>query len=137
MPETPSDSHEPVLDPAAMPSQEQGDARADGHAKPQPFRIRVSQSAGTVRIVLSGQFNATHATELGRLVSTLSNDHSLHVAVDLRRLTFVDSADMSALLMLDRRIADLGKQITLERGINLGDQDGESPHFDGPEPDLP
>ncbi|HEU0245609.1 MAG TPA: STAS domain-containing protein [Gaiellaceae bacterium] len=75
------------------------------------FTFRVMSSTGTARLRLTGRFDAAAVTALEALIGVLRHRD---VTMDLKGITFMDSAGWLGMLAYERRVHDWGKEVRLE-----------------------
>lgn len=75
------------------------------------FSFRVMRSTGTARLRLTGRFDAAAVTALDALIGVLRHSD---VTMDLKGITFMDSAGWLGMLAYERRVHDWGKEVRLE-----------------------
>lgn len=75
------------------------------------FTFRVMRSTGTARLRLTGRFDAAAVTALEALIGVLRHHD---VTMDLKGITFMDSAGWLGMLAYERRVHDWGKEVRLE-----------------------
>ncbi len=75
------------------------------------FTFRVMRSTGTARLRLTGRFDAAAVTALEALIGVLRHRD---VTMDLKGITFMDSAGWLGMLAYERRVHDWGKEVRLE-----------------------
>jgi anti-anti-sigma factor len=79
---------------------------SNGHgapARPEPpsLDIRLLRAAGRVTLMLVGELDMSTTPRLKKYLSTLTQMHEGHIVIDLRRLTFLDSTGVTALVAAD------------------------------------
>src|SRR5215204_4858975 len=80
------------------------------------LRVDVSESPGSARIALSGQFDIASADDAGRALQALLNRGLDLVVVDLSGLDFMDSTGVKFLLEGRDAARDLGVKLSLVHG---------------------
>lgn len=75
------------------------------------FTFRVTRSTGTARLRLTGRFDAAAVAALDALIGMLRHRD---VTMDLKGITFMDSAGWLGMLAYERRVHDWGKEVRLE-----------------------
>ena len=80
------------------------------------LRVDVSESPGSARIVLSGQFDIASADDASRALQALLNRRLDLVVVDLSGLEFMDSTGVKFLVEGRDTARDLGVKLSLVHG---------------------
>ena len=80
------------------------------------LRVDVSESPGSARIALSGQFDIASADDATRALQALLHRGLDHVVVDLSGLDFIDSTGVRFLVEGRETARDLGVKLTLVHG---------------------
>jgi len=80
------------------------------------LEIAVSESGGVRRLRLTGELDMAGVDRFERLLATDQAPESATFVLDLRRLTFIDSSGLRALIMADRRIRAGGGRLIVVRG---------------------
>ena len=75
------------------------------------FTFRVMRSTDTARLRLTGRFDAAAVAALEALIGVLRHRD---VTMDLKGITFMDSAGWLGMLAYERRVHDWGKEVRLE-----------------------
>ena len=83
---------------------------------PQPFQAQVVASGGRYRLILSGELDLSAAPELEAVLARLSGNGTTAVLVDLRKLTFIDSRGLRAILRAQELADSRGYQLSLLPG---------------------
>ena len=83
---------------------------------PQPFQAQVVVSGGRYRLILSGELDLSAAPELEAVLARLSGNGTTAVLVDLRKLTFIDSRGLRAILRAQELADSRGYQLSLLPG---------------------
>jgi anti-sigma B factor antagonist len=82
----------------------------------QPFRCDVEPERGSVRVVPHGELDMATCPELERHLRELRESGFDRVVLDLRRLTFMDSTGLRAILSEDATARVEGRTFTLIAG---------------------
>jgi anti-anti-sigma factor len=80
------------------------------------LRVAVSESPGSVRIALSGQFDIASADDATRALQALLNRGLDRVVIDLSGLDFMDSTGVKFLVEGRDTARDLGVKLSLVHG---------------------
>jgi anti-sigma B factor antagonist len=89
---------------------------ASRRAEPPSFDIRLVRTHGRVTLVLSGDLDTATTPRLKKYLATLADTHRGVLVIDLRRLTFMDSSGISALVAADSHARRDGLELTIVRG---------------------
>jgi anti-sigma B factor antagonist len=82
------------------------DARSDGI--PEPFLITPSREDGRAVIAVSGELDLSKVDLLDQAIRNTETGDSKKIVVDLRAVSFIDSAGLSLLLRVRRRSDRIG-----------------------------
>jgi len=80
----------------------------DRPSLPEPFRCDVVQADDELRIVLTGELDLATSPALDRVLQDAEPSGGARVAVDLRRLTFMDSTGLRVLMRWDAAARSAG-----------------------------
>ncbi len=81
------------------------------------FAVETTRSAGSCVLTVTGDVDAVSAPALRRLLlEALGEPDATDVLLDLRRVTFLDSAGLTALVVADRTARDTGRTLRLRCG---------------------
>jgi anti-anti-sigma factor len=83
-----------------------------------PFGVDVSESGDTFELVVSGELDMTTVPEFEAALAELPAG-PWRVVIDLRGVSFMDSAGVHAFIRLDRRARDAGWALVLVRGPGM------------------
>ena len=93
--------------------------RGDEPPKPSPFTINSSTCPnGTVRVSLEGELDVATAPELLDTLEELRRKDTWFV-LDLRKLEFMDSTGLRAVIRVSRQVTDAGRTMRVIRGPAL------------------
>jgi anti-sigma B factor antagonist len=89
-------------------------------APPRPespaLEITLLRAPGRVTLALVGELDMSTTPRLKKYLSTLAQTHQGHVVIDLRRLTFLDSTGITALVAADGHARRDGHSLTIVNG---------------------
>lgn len=80
------------------------------------FAMAVEPEAGGVRVVLSGELDSVCAYTFDARLREVEAREPDHIVIDLRELSFVDSAGVGRILAAHRRARLAGRPLRLTRG---------------------
>ena len=80
------------------------------------LEIDVAESGGVRLLRLTGEFDMASVDQFERLLTADGSLEAGTFVVDLRRVTFIDSSGLRALIMADQRLRDEGKRFVVVRG---------------------
>jgi anti-anti-sigma factor len=81
-----------------------------------PLDVTTEQRAGQVRVVLVGELDIASAGELEEQLAAIEADSPGTLVLDLRRVEFIDSTGLRALIAADERARSEGRRLALVRG---------------------
>ena len=84
--------------------------------EPTPFTCEVVTDGDAVRVGPIGALDMATASTLDARIAQLRGDGFRHIVVDLRRLEFMDSSGLRALLTLHAQASSDGFELGLVRG---------------------
>lgn len=80
------------------------------------LEIDVADSGGLRLLRLTGELDLAGVDRFERLLTADGSPGPATVVVDLRRLTFIDSSGLRALIMADQRVREEGGRFVVVRG---------------------
>ncbi len=80
------------------------------------LEIDVADSGGLRLLRLTGELDMAGVDRFKRLLTADGSPEAGTFVVDLRRLTFIDSSGLRALIMADQRVRDEGGRFVVVRG---------------------
>ena len=85
--------------------------------RPPVFRILTSESGSRVEIVIEGELDLATAPQLNAEFERIGALEGIELAiVDLRRLAFLDSTGLEAIMRCDSRSREAGVEMVVVRG---------------------
>jgi anti-anti-sigma factor len=81
-----------------------------------PFAVETEHADGTLTIRLSGAFGAECKQHFEQQLQAVEEPRPERVLLDLRGLTFIDSAALAAILTTDADLREQGLQVAVIRG---------------------
>src|SRR5262245_8925512 len=79
-----------------------------------PFGVAVRSAGADVVIAVRGEFDLTEVETFRACVQSVFASTDTAVTVDLRKVTFIDSTGISALLAARRQLAEQQRELRLE-----------------------
>ena len=83
-----------------------------------PLDVTTEQHPGQTRIVLIGELDIASSEGLENELAAIEADSPETVVLDLRRVEFIDSTGLRALIAADQRARSEGRRLAVVRGPN-------------------
>jgi anti-anti-sigma factor len=80
--------------------------------------LTTEQHPGQTRVVLVGELDIANAEGLEKALAAVEHNLSGTLVLDLRRLEFIDSTGLRALIAADERARSAGRRLTVVRAQN-------------------
>lgn len=81
-----------------------------------PLDVTTEQRPGHTRVVLAGELDIASADELEKQLTAVETDSPGTLVLDLRRVEFIDSTGLRALIAADERARSEGRRLAVVRG---------------------
>jgi stage II sporulation protein AA (anti-sigma F factor antagonist) len=81
-----------------------------------PLYVTTEQHAGQTRVVLIGELDIASTQDLENELSAVEANSPGTVVLDLRRVEFIDSTGLRALVAADERARSAGRRLAVVRG---------------------
>jgi anti-anti-sigma factor len=83
-----------------------------------PLDVTTEQHPGQARVVLIGELDIASSEGLENELAAIEADSPETVVLDLRRVEFIDSTGLRALIAADQRARSEGRRLAVVRGPN-------------------
>jgi anti-anti-sigma factor len=83
-----------------------------------PLVVTTEQHPGQARVVLVGELDIASCERLEKELAAVEADSPETVVLDLRRVEFIDSTGLRALIAADERARSEGRRLAVVRGPN-------------------
>jgi anti-anti-sigma factor len=83
-----------------------------------PLDVTTEQHPGQARVVLIGELDIASSEGLENELAAIEADSPETVVLDLRRVEFIDSTGLRALIAADERARSEGRRLAVVRGPN-------------------
>ena len=83
-----------------------------------PLDVTTEQHPGQARVVLVGELDIASCERLEKELAAVEADSPETVVLDLRRVEFIDSTGLRALIAADERARSEGRRLAVVRGPN-------------------
>jgi anti-anti-sigma factor len=83
-----------------------------------PLDVTTEQRPGQARVVLIGELDIATTDELEKQLAAIEVDSPGTLVLDLRRVDFIDSTGLRALIAADERARSEGRRLAVVRGPN-------------------
>jgi anti-sigma B factor antagonist len=83
-----------------------------------PLEVTAEQHPGQTRIVLIGELDIASADGLEKRLADVEADSPAILVLDLRRVEFIDSTGLRALIAADQRARSQGRRLAVVSGPN-------------------
>ena len=83
-----------------------------------PLVVTTEQHPGQARVVLIGELDIASSEGLENELAAIEADSPETVVLDLRRVEFIDSTGLRALIAADQRARSEGRRLAVVRGRN-------------------
>jgi anti-anti-sigma factor len=83
-----------------------------------PLDVTTEQHPGQTRVVLVGELDIASTKELENELAAIETNSPGTLVLDLRRVEFIDSTGLRALITADERARSAGRRLAVVRGPN-------------------
>jgi anti-anti-sigma factor len=84
-----------------------------------PFDVTIEQHAGAVHVVLTGELDISTAQRLEDDLRRVESEQPELIALDLQRLTFMDSTGLRLLISADARAREDRRRLVIVQGNEM------------------
>jgi anti-sigma B factor antagonist len=81
-----------------------------------PLDVTTEQHPGHTRVILIGELDIASSGELEEQLAAIEVDSPATLLLDLRRVDFIDSTGLRALIAADERARSAGRRLAVVRG---------------------